>query len=797
MYMIKRTKTIKRKALTALILILFCLFTALPAGAGSALYPAHGAGILKDTEPDAAGTVLYFTAQPESKAVTVAAGSVVSFTAESSAAVSWQWQYRKSPESGWANVSSAREGYNAATLTVTASASWNGFLFRCAVKDGFGESAVSDTVLLTVLRFDSQPENVTVPAGTEASFTADASWATAYRWQYRKSAESDWANVSSAREGYNAATLRITPSLSWNGYLFRCVVKTADGQQFFSDTAVLSVLGFTVQPTDTTAEAGSPASFSVEAVNAAGYCWQYRTSSAGSWTNVSSAKEGYNTETLHLLPLALWNGWQFRCIITASDGQTVFSEPAELTVLSIFEQPKDLTVASDSEAVFTVEASGAVWWQWQYLAPFEDVWTDCDEMTEGYNTAALELLCTPETDGWQFRCVIRSASGLSIVSDPAKLTVIEPSLSSVPDYYEAHLAEKITAIKDRAPVSGDQFVFITDIHFSDDYPNDSYHNDMHSRALIHVICEKTGVSKIFNGGDLAHTRGGDGTEKLISDLREGIRVTQSDTPVPSYFIAGNHDFGANDSVPARIGVTELENITDFYEAAWQGAFIDSTHPFQYYFDDAEKGIRYIVLCYGIDAKYDLDDITDDDRWNAANRNTEECAPFFLSALQSTPDGYSIVIFNHMTGMSSKNHSFSDVSYSGFINYLYKPLVAYQMRRTWAYGSLSADFTDAGGFPACVIFGHHHCDFTGCSRDIKDGGVSIGGNIPLFATTCDNRGGELGGITRTEGTYTEQAFDVFTIDTASKTVFVDRIGGGSDRLNGGNGYSYDPAALNGN
>ena len=140
--------------------------------------------------------------------------------------------------------------------------------------------------------------------------------------------------------------------------------------------------------------------------------------------------------------------------------------------------------------------------------------------------------------------------------------------------------------------------------------------------------------------------------------------------------------------------------------------------------------------------------------------------------------------------SSNTATFADITSSSYINYLYKPLVAYQQRTTYTNGSFSADFSDASGIAACMIFGHAHRDITGISSDISIAEESIGGSIPLFVTTTDNAGGNLdGGVTRELGTNTEQAFDVFTIDKTNRKIYVTRIGGGNDRTNGGAGYSY--------
>ena len=72
--------------------------------------------------------------------------------------------------------------------------------------------------------------------------------------------------------------------------------------------------------------------------------------------------------------------------------------------------------------------------------------------------------------------------------------------------------------------------------------------------------------------------------------------------------------------------------------------------------------------------------------------------------------------------------------------------------------------------ACVICGHSHRDYMETTAK----------GFPIICTTCDVRGGEGGGLVRTKNTYTEQAFDVFHIDTTARMIYATRIGAGLDR-----------------
>lgn len=89
--------------------------------------------------------VLEITTQPVSQ--TVSAGSTAAFTvAAQGVGITYQWQYAEAGTSTWNNFTSG----NAATVTISTTAAWNGRLIRCILENGAGTTAVTNTVTLTV-----------------------------------------------------------------------------------------------------------------------------------------------------------------------------------------------------------------------------------------------------------------------------------------------------------------------------------------------------------------------------------------------------------------------------------------------------------------------------------------------------------------------------------------------------------------------------------------------------------------------------------------------------------------------
>ena len=118
--------------------------------------------------------------------------------------------------------------------------------------------------------------------------------------------------------------------------------------------------------------------------------------------------------------------------INVEDGGTVsgnLSGDTPLTTPSISQQPQSTTVTEDSTAEFSITASDAQTYQWQRKATYTgSEWENIsDATTASYTTAAT----TTNMNGYQYRCVVKSASGVSVISQTATLTV-QAKPASVP-----------------------------------------------------------------------------------------------------------------------------------------------------------------------------------------------------------------------------------------------------------------------------------------------------------------------------------------------------------------------------
>ena len=119
--------------------------------------------------------------------------------------------------------------------------------------------------------------------------------------------------------------------------------------------------------------------------------------------------------------------------ILASGGTVTgsLSGSTAVTTPNITVQPSDNTVTEGQGATFTVEASAGSetpTYQWQQSTDSGSNWTNIESATSAsYTTDAT----TTSMSGYQYRCVVKSASGVGVISNAATLTVNAPTTYTI------------------------------------------------------------------------------------------------------------------------------------------------------------------------------------------------------------------------------------------------------------------------------------------------------------------------------------------------------------------------------
>ena len=287
--------------------------------------------------------------------------------------------------------------------------------------------------------------------GNTVYFTVIASGdSLSYRWQRQINDDCPWQDIDPifdhAFEGFTTNTLLVKPFYEGEYYYptvnVRCVVTNAGGQAVSNAARVIPVYKPTIvsQPVSLRVVPGNIACFSVSVKANEGspsYQWQVSKDGGTTWTNDTG--DGSTTDTLRVATNTSMEGYYYRCAITNMAGTTTSGKAKLLFyyVPEITTQPASKTVASGSDAVFFVGATGVGRkYQWQVSKDGGTTWTN--SVGTGSTTKTLTVKAYKAMDGYRYRCIISNPAGQS-TSKEANLTVaVNPTITAQP-------SDKLTA----------------------------------------------------------------------------------------------------------------------------------------------------------------------------------------------------------------------------------------------------------------------------------------------------------------------------------------------------------------
>ena len=314
------------------------------------------------------------------------------------------------------------------------------YMFRCLVYNAYGDFVISNTVRIYLTpKIYSQPEDVTGSINDTVSFELSAKGGQEYNWYYSKDGKNWIDDIDFATDG--SSTLSFTLDENNISYMFKCVVTSITGNTSESNIVrVIPNLQVTEQPKDVTASAGDTVSFTVMAIGAKSYQWQYRKNGEKTWR--TSGMAGSTTNTLIVPVTAERIGQAYRCVITGTDGRKVSSDSAKINEkLSISGQPSDVSASVGETVSFTVTANGAKSYKWQFSKDNGKTWKSSG--LEGRTTNTLIVPVTEERIGLMYRCVITGKDGTKVTSNAAKL-VSKLSIIQHPSNVTASIGETVS-----------------------------------------------------------------------------------------------------------------------------------------------------------------------------------------------------------------------------------------------------------------------------------------------------------------------------------------------------------------
>ncbi len=314
-----------------------------------------------------------------------------------------------------------------------------------------------------------------------------------------------------------------------------------------------------------------------------------------------------------------------------------------------------------------------------------------------------------------------------------------PSNRTIPWYWENTMETKIARLRELDGVVGSHgfsFVFITDVHWQNNYKI--------SPLLIKYILENTSVDTVICGGDILTVN--NSIEDAMNVINSWADNTNKFKTVNVY---GNHDNNSNSG--------NAESLWIGYDR-WYGALLKpiensvtwSDNKKYFYMDNTAQKVRMIFLNTSYDQRIALD--------------TTQAA-WLQQLLYNLTSGWKAIVFTHVFfAPATVNSGVTELAILGPGN-LAKNMIDGQYDNMISHG---AEFIG-------IITGHVHRDYS----------IMSDNGYPIITTTCDANGLQASlydpvNTVRTEGTITEQAFDVYHVDTENRKIYVTRIGAGSDR-----------------
>ena len=386
-------------------------------------------GILPAILVNAASAAPSITTQPKTQKVEV--GETVKYTVKATGTgLTYRWQ-SSADGTTWKNCTSSSA--TKATFTFTAKTSHSSNYYRCVITDASGNKTYSATVRLYVLGVTSQPTGQKVTVGETVKLTVSATGAgKKYQWQSSADGKT-WKNCSSSSA--TKATFTFTAKTSHSGNYYRCRITDSGNNEVYTDAVRLYVLSVTSQPKPQNVVLGETVKFSVTATGA-GKKYQWQSSADGkTWKNCSSSSATkatftFTSKTSH-------SGNYYRCKVTDSAGNVVYTNVAQLYVLGVTLNPVNQIVMTGKTVKFATKATGSgVTYQWQVSSDNGSTWSDCTSASA--KKATFTFTGKDKHNGNYYRCKITDATGMEIYTLEVRLSVrsnkpIDPEWSTPSD----------------------------------------------------------------------------------------------------------------------------------------------------------------------------------------------------------------------------------------------------------------------------------------------------------------------------------------------------------------------------
>lgn len=330
---------------------------------------------------------------------------------------------------------------------------------------------------------------------------------------------------------------------------------------------------------------------------------------------------------------------------------------------------------------------------------------------------------------------------------------------NIPTYYMDHLTGKISDIKTELAKHSDPVCFFLFTDYHNLYKDQSEGNAHGTGDLIRYTGSKVGCNDAVFCGDLLSY---ENTEALMNSSIEAF-LDEISGMNRLMIVKGNHDLNPYGS-PNMTDEGYISRVMSVMDGNYGISITDKTY---YFRDDTKRKVRYIVLDSretSIDYSYSSGD-------DAEKAFATAEMQWFGETLQSTPEGYTVIVFSHVMWWGTSDQT--SVQYSASNMQPVQMMYAYNTRSTYSGCGVTFDFSGGVAEAKVMLTGHTHKDFSQVFLS----------NVLVLSTSADSwafANARPDYVTHTKGTYTEHVIDFMIIDPGAKTIDTIRIGAGSDR-----------------
>ena len=401
----------------------------------------------------------------QSQGSTVAdGGSVTLCAAAVGTGLTYQWYFRRAQDDTW----KVWRGRTRAVLHETTTYAWQGLQVFCRVSDASGRFCDTDVMKFSVyMPFGAEelPHSVTAAPGEKATFTVRAYGRNlSYRWYCRKPSEVFWQPLKQL----GSASVSVTADASMDGMQWYCSVRDGWGHVLYTSPVTLTVTDKTDNQPEADPSSGAdipdicrfpsvrrqvdgfvmlenprsnvwaqPGQVFTVSVRASGgglrYQWYRLRRGSDRWCRW----EGQTDPSASAVADATWQDSLVFCEVTDSRGVRIGSQYANIVVGSgpqITDQPEDVVLPPDGQAVFRVRAVGCgLWCRWYVRDAGEETWhlwkTQCsspdadDPLTGNSRAFTLTVPVNAAWDGRQVCCEITDQFRSHVRSRTAAVSV--------------------------------------------------------------------------------------------------------------------------------------------------------------------------------------------------------------------------------------------------------------------------------------------------------------------------------------------------------------------------------------